>query len=216
MEQKQAVLIVEDDPTVLTLLEMTLTRTGYEVIRARDGEEGVKMAKGNPRVPDLILADIMMPKMDGYEMRTALLADRATRAIPFIYLTAKTARVDKAKAFALGSYRYLTKPFTQGTVLEAIRTALSDTDERDRLTALAARKLSGSLDETSVASLVDYFVVNRYDGSLRVHSGHSAGSVRFEKGEISFSDIGKGNTWAALEELLEWRDGTFEMERTGV
>jgi hypothetical protein len=40
--------------------------------------------------------------------------------------------------------------------------------------------------------------------------------VRFEKGEISFSDIGKGNTWAALEELLEWRDGTFEMERTGV
>ena len=216
MEQKQAVLVVEDDPTVLTLLEMTLTRTGYEVIRAKDGEEGLRMAKGNPRVPDLVLADIMMPKMDGYEMRTALLAEGATRAIPFIYLTAKTARVDKAKAFALGSYRYLTKPFTQGTVLEAIRTALSDTHERNRLTALAARKRSGSLSETSVASLVDYFVVNRYDGSLRVHSGYSKGTVRFEKGEISFSDIGNGNTWAALEELLEWRDGTFEMERTGV
>ena len=216
MEQKQAVLVVEDDPTVLTLLDMTLTRTGYEVVRAKDGEEGLRMAKGNPRVPDLVLADIMMPKMDGYEMRTALLAEAATRAIPFIYLTAKTARVDKAKAFALGSYRYLTKPFTQGTVLEAIRTALSDTHERNRLTALAARKLSGNLSETSVASLVDYFVVNRYDGSLRVHSGYSKGSVRFEKGEISFSDIGKGNTWAALEELLEWRDGSFEMERTGV
>jgi CheY-like chemotaxis protein len=216
MEQKKAVLIVEDDPSVLALLDMTLTRTGYEVVRAKDGEEGVKMAKGNPRVPDLVLADIMMPKMDGYEMRTALLADPATRAIPFIYLTAKTARVDKAKAFALGSYRYLTKPFTQGTVLEAIRTALSDTHERNRLTALAARKRSGSLSETSVASLVDYFVVNRYDGSLRVHSGYSKGTVRFEKGEISFSDIGKGNTWAALEELLEWRDGSFEMERTGV
>ena len=216
MEQKQAVLVVEDDPTVLTLLDMTLTRTGYEVVRAKDGEEGVRMAKAGARVPDLVLADIMMPKMDGYEMRTALLADPATRAIPFIYLTAKTARVDKAKAFALGSYRYLTKPFTQGTVLEAIKAALQDTHERNRLTALAARKLSGSLSETSVASLVDYFVVNRYDGSLRVHSGHSGGSVRFEKGEISFSDIGKGNTWAALEELLEWRDGSFEMERTGV
>jgi DNA-binding response OmpR family regulator len=216
MEQKQAVLIVEDDPSVLTLLEMTLTRTGYEVVRARDGEEGLRMAKGNPRVPDLVLADIMMPRMDGYEMRTALLADAATRGIPFIYLTAKTARVDKAKAFALGSYRYLTKPFTQGTVLEAIKAALADTQERNRLTALATRKLSGNLAETPVASLVDYFVVNRYDGSLRVHSGHSAGSVRFEKGEISYSDIGKGNTWAALEELLEWRDGTFEMERTGV
>jgi CheY-like chemotaxis protein len=216
MEQKQVILVVEDDPSVLTLLEMTLTRTGYEVVRAKDGEEGLRMAKGTPRVPDLILADIMMPKMDGYEMRTALLAEAATRAIPFIYLTAKTARVDKAKAFALGSYRYLTKPFTQGTVLEAIKSALQDTDERKRLTALMTRKLSGSLSETSVASLVDYFVVNRYDGSLRVHSGHSAGSVRFEKGDISFSDIGKGNTWAALEELLEWRDGSFEMERTGV
>lgn len=215
MEQKQAVLVVEDDPSVLALLDMTLTRTGYEVVRAKDGEEGLRMAKGNPRFPDLVLADIMMPKMDGYEMRTALLADPATRAIPFIYLTAKTARVDKAKAFALGSYRYLTKPFTQGSVLEAIRTALSDTLERNRLTALAARKLSGSLSETSVASLVDYFVVNRYDGSLRVHSGYSKGTVRFEKGEISFSDIGQGNTWAALEELLEWRDGSFEMERTG-
>jgi len=216
MEQKQAVLIVEDDPSVLALLDMTLTRTGYEVIRARDGEEGLKMARGGARAPDLILADIMMPKMDGYEMRTALLADTATRAIPFIYLTAKTARVDKAKAFALGSYRYLTKPFTQGTVLEAIQAALRDTVERNRLTALATRKLSGSLDATSVASLVDFFVVNRYDGSLRVHSGPSAGSARFERGEISYSDIGKGNTWAALEELLEWREGTFEMERTGV
>jgi CheY-like chemotaxis protein len=195
---------------------MTLTRTGYAVIRAKDGEEGLQLAKEGPRAPDLILADIMMPRMDGYEMRSALLADMETRAIPFIYLTAKTARVDKAKAFALGSYRYLTKPFTQGTVLEAIKAALQDTQERNRLTALATRKLSGSLDATSVASLVDYFVVNRYDGSLRVHSGHSEGTVRFEKGDISFSDIGKGNTWAALEELLEWRDGTFELERTGV
>jgi CheY-like chemotaxis protein len=216
MEQKKVILVVEDDPTVLTLLEMTLTRTGYEVVRAKDGEEGVQMAKGGARAPDLVLADIMMPKMDGYEMRTALLADTATRAIPFIYLTAKTARVDKAKAFALGSYRYLTKPFTQGTVLEAIKAALKDTLEQKRLTALMTRKLSGNLSETSVASLVDFFVVNRYDGSLLVHSSFSKGTVRFEKGEISFSDIGKGNTWAALEELLEWRDGSFEMERTGV
>jgi len=216
MEQKQAVLIVEDDPSVLALLEMTLTRTGYEVVRARDGEEGLKMAKGGARTPDLILADIMMPRMDGYELRTALLAEAATRGIPFIYLTAKTARVDKAKAFALGSYRYLTKPFIQATVVEAIQAALRDTVERNRLTALMTRKLSGNLAETSVGSLVDFFVANRYDGSLRVHSGHSAGSVRFERGEISYSDIGKGNTWAALEELLEWREGTFELERTGV
>ena len=215
MEQKKVILVVEDDPTVLTLLDMTLTRTGYEVVRAKDGEEGVQMAKGSSRAPDLVLADIMMPRMDGYEMRTALLAEAATRAIPFIYLTAKTARVDKAKAFALGSYRYLTKPFTQGTVLEAIKAALSDTLEQKRLTALATRKLSGSLSETSVGSLVDFFVVNRYDGSLLVRSSYSKGTVRFEKGEISFSDIGKGNTWAALEELLEWRDGSFELERTG-
>jgi len=213
MAQKKIILVVEDDPLVLNILDKILTRAGYEVIRAKDGEEGASRAKADPQLPDLILADIMMPRVDGYELRTALLADRDTRGIPFLFLTAKTARVDKAKAFALGSYRYLTKPFTQQVVLEELRLALVDAEERKRLTTLNPRNHSGSLAETSVHSLVDLFIVNGWNGKVLIRSGRSEGALRFENGEIVESNVGKGNNWLALEELLNWREGTFELER---
>jgi len=211
MTQKKMVLVVEDDPSVLNILDAILTRAGYEVVQAKDGEEGAARAEGYPQVPDLILADIMMPKLDGYEMRSMLLTKQVTRSIPFIFLTAKTARVDKAKAFGLGTYRYLTKPFTTERVLEEIRQALNDAEERKRLTALMPQKHSGSLKESSVYSLVDFFIVNRLNGKIKITSGPSSGVLEFKQGEIVESDAGKGNTWVALEEMLTWKEGTFEM-----
>ncbi len=129
MAEKKIILVVEDEASVLDVLETVLVQAGYEVIRAVDGEEAVFRAKGHPKMPDLILADIMMPKMDGFEMRSALRADRATRGIPVIFLTAKTNDRDKAMGLGLGALRYIVKPFAKEQVLEAVRTAFADVEE---------------------------------------------------------------------------------------
>lgn len=214
MAEKKTVLVVEDEASVLDVLETILVQAGYEVIRAVDGEEAVFRAKGHPRMPDLVLADIMMPKMDGFEMRSALKADKATRGIPVIFLTAKANDRDKAMGFGLGAQRYLVKPFTKEQVLEAVKTAFADVEERHRLAAIKARKHSGSLKDTSVHSLVELFAVNEWNGKALLHFGEEEGVLKFEKGEIKEANVGRGNNWMALEEMLAWTEGTFEMERS--
>jgi len=211
---KKRILVVEDESTVLDVLEEILTQAGYEVIRAVDGEEAVFRAQGHPEMPDLILADIMMPKMDGFEMRSALKADKATRGIPVIFITAKANDRDKAMGLGLGALRYIVKPFTKDQVLEAVRLAFSDLEERSRLVAFKGRKHSGSLKETSVHSLVELFTVNAWSGKALLHSGEDEGVLKFEKGEIKEANVGRGNNWMALEQMLSWKDGTFEMERS--
>jgi CheY-like chemotaxis protein len=195
------------------MLDTILSGGGYEVFRARNGEEGLFQARESSRMPDLILADIMMPVMDGYEMRVALQADFMTRRIPFIFVTAQTGRADKAKAFGLGAHRYLTKPFTKEEVLGAVQAALADAGTRDRLASLPDTTYTGTLSEASLYSLLDLFYVKQWSGQIEIHSQEMKGRLRFEKGEPVETDIGWGNTWTALEEMLAWREGTFEMER---
>lgn len=214
MGSKKTILVVEDEPSVLDILETILVQAGNEVIRAVDGDEAVFRAQGHPRMPDLILADIMMPKMGGFEMKSALKADRATRGIPVIFLTAKTEPRDKAMGFGLGAQRYLTKPFTKEQVLEAVKLAFADVEERHRLAGIKARKHSGSLKDASTHSLVELFTVNGWSGKVQLRSGAEEGVLQFDKGEITEANVGRGNNWMALEAMLSWKDGTFEMERS--
>lgn len=213
MAENKRILVVEDDPVAQAMLDTILSGAGYEVFRARDGEEGLFQARESSRMPDLILADIMMPVMDGYEMRVALQADFMTRRIPFIFVTAQTGRADKAKAFGLGAHRYLTKPFTREEVLGAVQAALADAGTRDRLAALPGTTHTGTLSEASLYSLLDLFYVKQWSGQIEINSQEMKGRLRFEKGAPVETDIGWGNSWTALEEMLAWKDGSFEMER---
>lgn len=213
MADKKRILVVEDDPVALVMLATILSGEGYEVSRARDGEEGLFQARESSRIPDLILADIKMPVMDGYEMRVALQADFMTRRIPFIFVTAQTGRGDKAKAYGLGAHHYLTKPFTKEEVLEAVKRALEDAGVRDRLASLPDSRHSGTLNETSLYCLLDLFYVKQWSGRIEICSFEKMGRLRFEKGEPIETDVGQGNNWMALEEMLSWREGSFQMKR---
>lgn len=113
---------MEDDPGVRLPLEDLLEANGYAVIAAENGRQGVELAKKEE--PDLILSDIMMPEMDGYGAFEALQADPHTAVIPFIFLSAKADPVDVRAGLGLGADDYLTKPFDNRQLLEAIRRRL--------------------------------------------------------------------------------------------
>ncbi|MGB0562129.1 MAG: putative bifunctional diguanylate cyclase/phosphodiesterase [Spirulinaceae cyanobacterium] len=114
------ILVIEDDPLVIDNIIDILELEDYEVSTATNGFEGVEQALA--QVPDLILCDVMMPQMNGYEVLRRLRAENPTATTPFIFLTAKADRSDQRHGMELGADDYLTKPFTPRELLQAIAT----------------------------------------------------------------------------------------------
>jgi two-component system cell cycle response regulator DivK len=114
----KTILIVEDEPKNLKLLRDLLQRFGYEILEALDGEQGVKLA--GEKMPDLILMDIMMPKMDGLEATRIIKADEKTKHIPIIALTSYAMKGDREKTIEAGCDGYIAKPIDIKEVLKAI------------------------------------------------------------------------------------------------
>lgn len=121
-EKEITVLIVEDNQDIREGTREILELTGYRVFTASDGRSGVDMALKH--LPDIILCDIMMPELDGFGVLYLLSKHRETATIPFIFLTAKTERADMRKAMEMGADDYLTKPFDDIELLNAIETRL--------------------------------------------------------------------------------------------
>ncbi len=121
-DQKQTVLVVDDTPENIDVI-VGLLKENYKIKAAPSGEKA--LASVSRGLPDLILLDIMMPEMDGYEVCRRLKADKATRHIPVIFLTAKTEVADEVKGLHLGAVDYITKPISPPIVLSRIKTHLS-------------------------------------------------------------------------------------------
>ncbi|MCD4719462.1 MAG: response regulator [Desulfobacula sp.] len=119
-KQKSLVLAVDDKPQNLQFLGKLLSDNGYEVGMAQNGEQTLSFVKKNE--PDLILLDIMMPGMNGYEVCERLKKDFSARHIPIIFLTAKTDSEDIVKGFNVGGADYVTKPFNSAELLARIKT----------------------------------------------------------------------------------------------
>jgi len=113
------ILLVEDNSDNRTIYQTVLNHYGYEVLEARDGEEGVRLAR--EAIPDLILMDISIPKIDGWEATRILKADPATATIPIIALTAHALRTDEEKAQEVGFDGYLAKPVEPRRVVEEVK-----------------------------------------------------------------------------------------------
>ncbi|NEU82455.1 response regulator [Nostoc sp. UIC 10630] len=120
---KANILVVDDTPDNLRLLSAMLTQLGYEIRRVINGPTALKTAQAAP--PDLILLDIMMPEMNGYEVCQHLKASEITRDIPVIFISALDEVFDKVKAFAVGGVDYITKPFSEEEVFARVENNLT-------------------------------------------------------------------------------------------
>ena len=119
----KAILVVEDDPKSMTLTTDLLKISGYTSIQAIDGEQGVELAR--KKKPDLILMDLMMPKMDGYTACLKIKSDPATKNIPIVMLTAVGFELNKQIAKNWGADGYVTKPFSRQQLIDAINPLLA-------------------------------------------------------------------------------------------
>ena len=116
---KPKILVVDDEPEAVELVEFNLKQAGYAVTTADDGAEALKKARA--QLPDLIVLDVMLPEMDGFEICKALRLDPATARVPILMLTAKAAEIDRVLGLELGADDYLTKPFSPRELLLRIK-----------------------------------------------------------------------------------------------
>jgi DNA-binding response OmpR family regulator len=108
--EQPVVLAADDDEDILALVAFRLERSGYTVIQARDGQEALDLALSEK--PDLAVLDVMMPKLDGFELTRRLRSEEATSRMPIILLTARAQDTDVAQGFDAGADDYIRKPFS--------------------------------------------------------------------------------------------------------
>lgn len=119
MDEKKRILIVDDEPFIVETVKFSLEQVGFECLEAYDGIEAVK--KTREEMPDLILLDIMLPKMNGYKVCRLLKFDEKFKHIPIIMLTARTQEKDRAIGIETGADEYVTKPFEIDDLVKLVK-----------------------------------------------------------------------------------------------
>lgn len=117
------ILIIEDDPAVLRAISFMLEKEGYSVLTAMNGLEGLKKAKGEN--PDLLVLDVMLPGIDGYEICHRLRAEPQTAKLPILMLSAKGQAADRTTGLGVGANEYLTKPVERSVLLSKVAELLA-------------------------------------------------------------------------------------------
>jgi two-component system, OmpR family, response regulator len=155
----KTILIVEDDATLLDVVRHNLSREGYTVTTARDGESGLASARAQR--PDLLILDIMMPRLDGLEVCRIL---RKEMSVPILMLTAKTDEIDKVVGLEMGADDYVTKPFSLRELLARAKSMLRRGEMMREEAGRASEPARGTMQVGSLSIDLDRHVVMR-DGA---------------------------------------------------
>ncbi len=231
------ILVVDDDAWILRMVTTVLEKRGYEILIANDGEEAYQKAIAQP--PDLVITDVMMPKMDGWTLVKALRSKPEFAFVPMIFLTALGSDEDRIRGFRLGADDYLPKPFrfeeldlrvanalrrrqqVESTVLAAARAATPAPAPAATSTGAASSKppvssgIHGTLDQLGLSSLLMVLEMERKSGVLILSRGATAetGRIFVRSGNIVRARMDGKPTpknEQAIYHMLAWSEGRFE------
>ena len=189
---KQKVLIVDDAPENIQVLMETL-KDDYAITAATNGEKALKLAEGDAP-PDIILLDIMMPEMDGYEVCKRLKAQKKTGEIPVIFVTALDREEDESFGLKLGAVDYITKPISPSIVRARVQTHLSLRNSQKKLQDLLNKTLSGS-----VRILID--LLSLINPTAFSHSSQMRRLVKEMAVKLGLTDVWKFELAAQLSQI---------------
>ncbi len=209
------VLVVDDDPHLLNLLEIRLSEQGFDVTVASSANMALEKAQAN--APDIVIADIMMPGMDGYALCERIRGTEHLSNIPFIFLSALADTQDKVKGLRLGADDYLTKPFEFRELLARMEILL-DRYARYRETFKRAEEsevaTSGRIEDLGVIDLLQMLSFGQKTGEVYLESSGEQGVLYLAAGKLIAAHYRNKRGLAALPTLLSWSDGTFKVKLT--
>lgn len=174
---KQTILVVDDEKDLLDLIEYNLKKEGFAVLKAENGEEGIEKAKEHK--PDLVLMDIMMPKMDGMEAVETMRADEDLKSIPIIFLTARSDEKTEVEGLDKGGDDYITKPISTTKLISRIKAVMRRFDETtEDVDRLDVHDLSIDKDRYIVTRGDEEFQLPRKEFELLYYLASRKGKVR--------------------------------------
>ena len=217
------ILVVDDDPWILKMVTTVLGKRGHEIHVGRNGLQGLNKAKEIE--PDLIITDIMMPEMDGWDLVRQIRATPGIAMIPVIFLTALSDDDDRIQGFRLGADDYLAKPFRFDELelrvekafrskarIDAHLTGGSDAG-RAKSADMPSAGIRGTLDQIGLSSLLVMMEMERKSGILVVKNDAEAARLFLKSGRIlaaRFDNKAEPRGAKAIYELLTWTRGKFD------
>lgn len=204
-KKKPTILVVDDEDNIRHLLRLAF-ENDYRVVEASDGQEALELARAS--APDLILSDIMMPRLDGYGLFRRLRSAPETASIPFVFLTAKKDVDDRVSGLEMGADDYITKPFSIKELKAKVKSiSRKIKDLRDR------GSLEGLLSEVDLVDVIQLIEMSRKTGTLLlVEGGDETGRIVFRDGQPVQAAAGKWQGVDAFFTLLTLEEGAFRLE----
>ncbi|MEO7036121.1 MAG: response regulator [Polyangiaceae bacterium] len=210
---KKQLLLVDADPRSVRVLEVSLKKAGYSVTTATDGADA--LSKIEFSVPDLILTDTRLPRLDGYELVRRLKEHAEFAQLPVVFLTSQKSIEDKIRGLELGVEDYLTKPIFVRELIARVNLLLARRTQEKMATSLPTSRrtrLSGSLEDMGVVDLLQTFEVSRKSGIARINDGRREARVFFRDGKVVDAELGQLRGEEAVYRALIWISGSFEVE----
>lgn len=206
MATQPSILIVEDEVKLARAIGLYLTPRGFDVRIAAHGGEALQCVAAER--PDVIVADIMMPVMDGFTLCRRLRSDLNFCNIPFLFLTAKDDDLNRMRGLKIGADDYLAKPCDLGEIHARIRAVLARVEAARRI-PLNSVRMSGELPETDLMDLIQSLELYEQTGALVLKRDGESGVLYFKEGRITGAELGTGEEQAPLVSLLAWKTGTY-------
>ena len=199
-------MIVEDEPKLARAIAWYLSPRGYTVRTAANGAEALEaVAQGRP---DVIVADIMMPVMDGYTLCRRLRSDAGSCTIPFLFLTAKDEDLDRIHGLKIGADDYLAKPCDLKEIHVRIQALLARVAAAREM-PLDNIRMSGQLAEAELMDLIQGLEMYQQTGALLLKHDGESGVLYFKEGRIVGAELGTDGGQEPLFSLLAWKVGTY-------
>ena len=207
------VLVADDDAWILRMVATVLEKRGYSVETAVDGEDA--LARALARIPDLLITDVMMPKLDGWSLVRQLRAHAELAMLPVIFLTALSSEDDRIRGFRLGADDYVSKPFR----FEELDLRVAKTLRRTAQTAQETREqlstsgLRGDLSQVGLSSLLVLIEMERKTGLLQLRAPGASAQILVRDGKVVHARLDNAEEPVDAEcvyYLLTWSAGEFE------
>ncbi|HMW32577.1 MAG TPA: response regulator [bacterium] len=225
MTEKKRILVVDDEESIRLICEMALQQNGFKTFSASDGSEALKVVE-NQNV-DLILSDIFMPMMNGFQLLQSLKKDPYYNQIPVIFLTAATDNDHIIEGLQLGAEDYISKPIRIKEVIARVQMVLSKIEARHQtkpqpqqghavkadLDTRRENKPVGKLEEKPLIDVIAFCEANSLTGELIVTHENRRGKLMYRKGELLEVSLDDKKDDAAIDELMSWQNGTFEINQ---
>ncbi len=204
----KTILVVDDSPTVRKLLKGELGKRAYDVLVAEDGQQALQLAAD--KSPDLIISDINMPGMDGWEFCWSVRKHEKLRYVPFIFLSDRDEISDRVRGLEIGAEDYITKPFQVEDLIGRMEVVMSRRRDKGAGRDPGAT-LTGMLNTFNLPDLLQNINMLGKSGVLEIRRDDMA-QVFIVKGEVVNAQVGSLTGRKAFFRIVTWKDGVFEFK----